>query len=388
MDSGKHTRGSSSYLVRKIPAALAILLTFGSLAVAMLSYIRQIRLGGEIWLARDWLIDYSGGFVRRGLIGHLIGFLPHDLTWQIAAVVAIQFGLAVAFCTYLFLYTRSAQYSWSSLALACSPMVAAFAGWFPGAAFSKELLPLVSLVLLALSWRWSSYSKERGLGRVVWTLAIGIVLFTVSLFSWEPSIVILPLVVWLTYTNRSLSRWWRISLVGLEVTLALAALAGSVLWHGDAAVADAMCDSFKSRLAGLSDICGPPITFMRMSSTEALSWVWSAGWNRALYLPVIALASIPLLGTKWLTSHWRISTLVIILSLPLFALGTDWFRWIHYVASALTVAVVAQGKEAKSSISWRPIWTTAYLLLWGPITLDAGWKWGGGLYWVGRAIGG
>ena len=68
--SNARKAGNSEIIYRYI---LVIWLILGYIWTVRLSFIPYNE--NNIWIVGDWLINYQGGFVRRGLIGQLVYFL-------------------------------------------------------------------------------------------------------------------------------------------------------------------------------------------------------------------------------------------------------------------------------------------------------------------------
>ena len=49
--------------------------------------------GGHNWGVGEWLINYNGGFVRRGLIGQILLSLTNDRNLTLAIVFSFQLAL-------------------------------------------------------------------------------------------------------------------------------------------------------------------------------------------------------------------------------------------------------------------------------------------------------
>ena len=103
------------------------------------------------WLAGDWLINYQGGLVRRGLIG--------EIAFQISRLSGIDIViLIVLFQTFLYLvffinsYRLSAKSPFSALSavLICSPAFILFPVLDPVGAFRKEILLFALLSTLSI----------------------------------------------------------------------------------------------------------------------------------------------------------------------------------------------------------------------------------------------
>ncbi len=93
------------------------------------------------WTPGDWLINYTGGFVRRGLPGELIllfSRLVHIPPVLVASVVPLVL-YALLYASIWRLYRRSSGSFWTFAALV-SPATLAFPILDPVGALRKELL--------------------------------------------------------------------------------------------------------------------------------------------------------------------------------------------------------------------------------------------------------
>ena len=147
-------------------------------------------------MSGDWLINYAGGFVRRGLFGELFLTLapvgPPGL-WLLFALQVGCYVLVLAYCTQVLTRTR---FSWSAIAMVCGPAVLPFIGWDTQGGFRKEILVFVILALLA-------WSRRNGASRAVAALLIAgsLPLWALSVFSWESTAQLLPAVVYLLWSG-------------------------------------------------------------------------------------------------------------------------------------------------------------------------------------------
>ena len=129
------------------------------------------------WSMGDWLINYHGGFIRRGLPGAVIlgtcRLLGLNLFW---AVVAIQLGFYAALEVTVWCLVRNSQWpAWMLFAL-LSPATLLFpVREFPEA-YRKEEMLLVGLAWLLLSLRKQETSRwlsppARGICRGLYPVA-------------------------------------------------------------------------------------------------------------------------------------------------------------------------------------------------------------------------
>ncbi len=101
------------------------------------------------WVLADWLINYTGGFVRRGLTGEIALLLARLLHVPVAGV-GVVFYLA-PYAVLLFAVRGLAQKagpSWWVVALLVSPATLAFQVLDATGGFRKETLYLAALAVL------------------------------------------------------------------------------------------------------------------------------------------------------------------------------------------------------------------------------------------------
>ena len=99
---------------------------------------------GDPWQTGDWLINYGGGFVRRGLVGELLHGLAVD-GWQLLWLVAlVQVGLVLVLFTSsgILFWRTSASPAW--LMLTVSPAFLMFPVLYPFGGLRKELFILAT----------------------------------------------------------------------------------------------------------------------------------------------------------------------------------------------------------------------------------------------------
>lgn len=107
------------------------------------------------WSIGDWLINYSGGFVRRGLTGALILLLHRataaPLAWVAFSLQTTVFLLFLA-CVYLLL--QRIRWSWLIAAVLLSPATLSYTVLDSTSGFRKEILVFaaLSLILCVLDW--------------------------------------------------------------------------------------------------------------------------------------------------------------------------------------------------------------------------------------------
>ena len=72
-------------------------------------YAQEIFAGGQSWKTGDWLINYEGGFVRRGLIGQVLYYfsgLGISLLWLTFTIQVIIYLIIAHFTLKIFFYNN------------------------------------------------------------------------------------------------------------------------------------------------------------------------------------------------------------------------------------------------------------------------------------------
>ncbi len=328
------------------------------------------------WSIADWLINYEGGFVRRGLPGQvfwLTGRLLH--LSPIVPLVALQLTLyAIFFYATWRLASRSRWQFWV-FALLFSPATLAFQVLDPPAGFRKETILFAGLgLLLFLIRRPSPLLHSAGLT----------CLLVVAALSHESLALYAPYyagAVWLAYGSwKSAVKVLAVPFVALGIVMLLA-----VSHPGNRQMAEAICSSLGSRLTELNaGICGGSIYYIGRDEAYARLTVLQSitAFHYWLIYPItLVLAMLPAgFGIASLRRDpatrraanvlLATSACAFLTSIPLFVVGTDWGRWIymHVVCLMLLLLFIDQrrdegGQDEAPARAVRPLRPLAVLLL-------------------------
>jgi hypothetical protein len=318
-------------------AALARRYRIFSAAYLALILIAMIGIGLHAtrtmtqWILGDWLINYQGGFVRRGLIGQIIFLLSrwlHVSPLLVAVVVALAAYLAV----YWSIWKLLENSSWKLWVLAAfvSPALLGFTVAARGG-FHKDVLYLASLaVLLVLLMR-----KVKG-----WVLTVYLTLASaLCILSHEPLFVYLPyFLAALAIGTEGIKRAVTIALI--PMMFAIASFYAVANYHGDTHTVTAVCDSLGKEYA---QVCLGSISNLSHSSEYARQETIEDSTRYhyyRIYPPLGLLASLPILmgfADLWRTPGLRrdlkllagTAAVSFAMSLTLFYYATDWGRWIY-----------------------------------------------------------
>jgi hypothetical protein len=308
----------------------------------------------------DWLINYSQGFIRRGLIGTIlisISDLGVSLIWLVFATQVGFYGL-IFFLTQRIYLMRDRGAEW--LLLLFSPAFLFFPLYDPWGGFRKEIIVFAAFLILAHAY------ARREVSRTAILTSLG--LFALAAFSHELTGFTLPFfVVVLLRSNRSglIDRHLARLSIGLFSAVTVLSVALSRAFAGGAEAAAGICNSVVTR--GFDNrICDGAIDWLRVGLSGQIHGVVEI---LPRYLPVYPLlavvAILPLFTSDWLRKNLMVAAIGLGAIAPLFVIALDWGRWLHIYFFFLFVLVLAESVWQDVKIRSWPIWVLiGYLCVW------------------------
>jgi hypothetical protein len=343
---------------------------------ALIFLAARLAINNDPWVIAEWLINYQGGFVRRGLIGHAVLGVHYVTDVKLPVIVA-------AFCLFLYaailycVWRLLEQSSWKPWVIfsIVSPATLAFPILVPAVSgFHKEILFLAGLGALLLMLR-------RGVSAFALTIYLSL-LGVIVILAHEPMAVYLPY----CFAAVFITVPWRKALAISAIPALLSCIATfAVLTHmGDVQTQQKICASLDN-----NHLCGGAVAYIGRSKQEARLDVIKATqeFHYGLMYPVMAvLALLPIVAgfrSMWRTSHLSLQVLLLATimatagSIELFLYATDWGRWIHiHIFSLFLLLSYIDGsevKEAQPQPITIPWYVVPYGLFWAlPGYTDAG----------------
>jgi hypothetical protein len=299
-------------------------------------YGQAILAGGDSWKTGDWLINYEGGFVRRGLIGQVLyelSGLGFNLLWS-AFVLQTAIYILIAHYTLKLFFATERGTAW--LLFLFSP---AFIFLFPlygiEGGFRKEILLFLSFCLLAYGLLDNKVSHKH--------VIVSLLVYCVAVFSHELAAPCLVFIVYLLIqakkntSNRAAINAYILFFILTGVTGGLLAL----VKHGNLEVQHQICNSLL--IAGLKgDICGGAIAWLQYDTHYGIRQVAAIfKTSISVYPFLFAMAFLPFLLTDWCKKTVFILVLGFAALLPLYIVALDWGRWIHiYIFMISTILLL------------------------------------------------
>jgi hypothetical protein len=351
----------NSLLSQRLARGYILLLFFAQVVIGVL-FIRQGHIWYRVWSFGDWLINYQGGFVRRGLIGDIFFHLGKTLHINLLYVIALagMFCYAVIFHA---VWRRLAHSSWRwwVFALIVSPAILAFPVIDRYSGYRKEVMYLAGLAYLIERLNRRDRKPPSNAFLIAYLSCIGVLL----VLSHEGLLAYLPycaaaLLICLKRPSQA------IAILILPVVLSGIAMASTLAYLGNIQTVEKICASI-----GAVDIdhCSYPIKFLDTTKAEARALV-VANMRDYHYLRnytvVFILAAIPIVGAFWSLSrdpgNRRALKIVLgaavvsgVLSFGLFKFGTDWGRWIYiHLFSLFFLLLMIDARRAREQPAPMP----------------------------------
>ena len=314
----------------------------------MMDDFQQIIFGR--WPISEWLINYEGGFVRRGLIGQILYQLFPEQA-LVPKLYQLTFYLYFIYCSvFLLLYRFSKINRLPMLIL----MLLIPGGIFQMAISSsfytrKEILFLIQfgiLLLIYLQINRTQFNLQKLWVLVFISIAmIGGIILTLSheayLFMSFPYVITL---FWLLKNDLNENFWVKWCYVATLILIPTTFLMCSI-WHGTTLISENIWDSLslEDRL-----IIAPHAPYNVYAAIGGIGWsklqnisslygvFISGGWfiwicfSIAQYLVLGYFLSMGFLGQEkdQISIKLSLISIPLICSLSMFFIGSDWGRWI------------------------------------------------------------
>jgi hypothetical protein len=338
----------------------------------------------DSWAIGDWLINYSGGFVRRGLPGELILRTASALHLSAAyEILALQFSLYCITFYVVWKLLENSKWSLWMIFLLLSPATFGFTVLDPYGGFRKEIIyfAVLSILLLPLADPRKNPPKAGWITTYLSLACVAMVLSHESLICYFPFL--------LGAVAIGFKSWGRaIGICLVPAFLSLLAFYVVVKHPGNLIVAGQICSSvgYKLNQPG-SGLCSGAISALadtpQIANRKRLQW--SATDNNLVFYPIVGLfALLPVIAGVWAlfrdsASRYNAKILLIVTfisiaaSSVLFFYAVDWGRWIYiHIFSILLLlllidhrrnAISGPSQPASSRRASRSAVVTAFCLL-------------------------
>ena len=338
---------------RLLLAGADLYLAFVTLAIVTYGFL--LHRWSSSWILSDWLINYEGGFVRRGLagqvfywLGHLLHIAPKQLV--VPAVLVMYAVLLLAFRATL---RRTSGSLWVPFVV-LSPAILAFPVLQSEAGFHKEVFFLAAFALFLVLLRRGALTP------LATSLYMGVALLVATL-SHESLVFYAPyFFAALVLSGRSLWQASRQCIAPFALCLVAAWFCGR--YTGTLYTAQHICDSLGYPMHlqyNGKEVCdGGAIPYLRSTRIVARAQVESAVRQYhyfAVYGIVALLTALPLIAGGLRLARTRRHEIYVLAgtaavsaagTLILFTYAIDWGRWIYIHAFCIALLLLfLDGRE-------------------------------------------
>ena len=346
-------------------SGIAILSLFIYAHIVISTRILHVGLtGGHNWATGEWLINYGGGFVRRGLSGALILLLPLNPKLLLILLSAFLLILVTFVYTIMIWSFLKLKHDFYLILLMINPAGLLFIAWDQNVYIRKEWLGYVLLILLILNIeRFKSIKLEYFI----------IIVFNISIFCSEVVAAFVPVIFILLRNSVSKTRM-KIPAARIFFLITSAITLTTVtVFHGSKLNSMEVCNTLVTHGFDPNKNCNGAIGTLGYSILEAVSHFKTDFPGYLMYIPLAILGSIPIALTKWHRNNRRLVLSAILGVFPLFFIAWDYGRWISIVVTELTIIIVltnylskeyTPGKHVSKINVWHKLLVSFYLL-WG-----------------------
>ncbi len=316
----------------------------------------------DSWILGDWLINYSGGFVRRGLSGTLALLLHRASGIPVEWVIyALEASLLLVFLVSVYRLTKGIRWTYWMIALLVSPATLAFTVLDPhDAGLRKELILFAALavtICVLVSERWKGWQVSAALSFVLVGMLLSHKGLAVGIPYFFAAVAIQTMSV-------------RRAVVICAIPFALSGIVCVVVisHHGNLAIAQAICRSAGGTLGSEAPklfhpsggFCGGAISWFQLNAQQERELIAPLIQQFGLvklyrllvvptFAPIIALM-ILFYRRDRLRYEVRLVAGCAVVSLaaavPVFYVGLDWGRWFHLQVICLMLLALMMDRKA------------------------------------------
>jgi hypothetical protein len=371
-------KSRNHHLPNSIFSALPVVLLVLGMSITVFHYANEIIAGGDPWKTGDWLINYHGGLIRRGMLGEVFLYVSQlidfNLLWIVFLLQVGCYSVTTYIICKIYLVTPRVK-EWAMLLLSPAFLLFAFYDYLGG--FRKEIIAFAAFAILLHQYVY----EQKSIAKVL----LAEILFFIGCISHELIALTTPFFIYVTYLLKKNNL-----LIGPDakyhyafyLALSILALGVAIGFYGDTETVRAICESLIQN--GLNPrICIGAIDSLSIRYTdEVLSKLGHFIW---VYLPVFALALTPILVSNWYQVD-RISFAVLTAAglclTPLFLVAYDWGRWVHIFVFFASALMLAQSVRIHIEFPQVPKAVLLfYLILWMVPTLYASGNTTNGFFW-------
>ncbi len=317
---------------------------------------RILNRGGDNWGSGEWLINYGGGFIRRGLFGEILLNLPFTGAQTLWVLFVFQSGLFFIIWLYFVKTLARFNFEWSYIAILCNPFALCILAWDEYVFVRKELLGIAVLVLIA------DRINRDSIPRKLFLVSIH-VFFALAVFSSEVNLTLLPGLIYLIsiYSRKTVNFFHSFILV----VISLSSILVSLIYPGDKLAAQNICKKIVDDGLDASSNCMGSVSIIGMPIKEMVSTLIGNYPSNFTYLIIGLIALFPLIRSNWINQNLLWFYFMLLGVSPLFFIGWDYGRWIFIFITEISICITLTKSPVGHKFFSSPINTVIYTFMLG-----------------------
>lgn len=301
------------------------------------------------WVVGDWLINYQGGFVRRGFLGEIVYNVSYISGYNPGVIVfLLQISIYLLFLTFSYLILVQQKSLKAHLLLIFSSFIFYFQVFDIDGGYRKEIIYMA--IISYVVWATNRY-EERKVKNIIY---VTLLFYPLVILTHEMLAIFLPYIVILYLIKIPLNKKRMLSLMVL-LSISMAALVLSILNSGDQYIVEAIFGSLES--AGYKMGRGA-ISWLAKDANDGFDLV-RIGLNEKnyikIYLMTMAIAFLSFIPILYkIIKIARINKIIFLLflvsvagSIGISMVAWDWGRliYIHLISVFLISLVILQDEK-------------------------------------------
>ncbi len=302
------------------------------------------------WLTGDWLINYSNGFIRRGLLGELADYLyrNHAIS-HISTIFFIKLFLYAIYCVAFLCLCIRKKIGLFEIMLILSAWAFFFDLNYPTASGRKELILFSAFTLYALIKTFSRKQESASVFFKQWDFWYLLILLPLILLTHEGLFFFYQYFLLFALMGKEDIRNTVIKFfIPYSISLAIFILV-SVGYPGDSNDANVICQTLLN--ANLNEsICNGAIMALGGFEYE----IHTAYFIAYSIIFTLTFSALMLYAYKALDrreyNRCTVAIFVFMLpTIPLYVFASDWGRWIHIAAMLTFICILSNKTHEKIS---------------------------------------
>lgn len=342
-------------IIRKL--FMCIFMFYGLIKV-VLNQIKILKLGGHNWGIGEWLINYNGGFVRRGLVGQLVLKLSSSGEVVLTVITLGTILIYSAIWIHMIHFLIDNKFSWIIFLIISSPAGLLFVAWDNNVFIRKEYLGFLLLVVASLLIRF------RYLDNLFAIFIAIITMFIFSILASEVNFFLLPGFIFLI-NQLGISKLRRKYLLSYLIIFSSMSLILIIIFHGSEISSKQICSLVTQSGLQSNLNCLGAISTIDMPLNQAIKLLTHMYPDYLFYAPLLLATIMPFFFIDWFKHNVYWIFFFFLFTSPLYVIAWDYGRWISLFFMESIICLTSVGSISYYYKNSSRLFIVFYALFWG-----------------------